>query len=220
MREWGRRIAAVALAAPALASPLPSLSRTTARPAGIAPAIERTLAPGAFEVRDGSSLAATFWMRRDLPAASEEKMPGSPILEEGIAVRGIRAGSLVGAVSFELAWRDYRNRIVPPGLYTLRYLRQPAIKEHRGVSPFRDFLAITPASLDRDLDADPREAAERSAAGAGRGHPAVMALVPARGPERARVETGPGGEPVLAVSAGSLPLALVLAGHGRVDDAP
>lgn len=220
MRDGWRRAVFIGIAAPAIAGGLPSLSLTRDRPAAISAAIEKSLGVEAIRVRRAADLSATFWIRPELPAAADKEPGGSPILEERVAINGIGAGTLVGAVSFEVPWRDYRDRIVPAGLYTLRYLRQPAIKEHRGVSPFRDFLLLTPASLDRDLDADPREVVERSASGAGSGHPAVMGLFPATASERPRIQAGGEGAPMLVVRAGSIPMALALGGHGHIGDSP
>jgi len=38
------------------------------------------------------------------------------------------------------------------GVYTLRYAIQPATDDHFGVSPFRDFLLLSPAAIDKTPD--------------------------------------------------------------------
>jgi len=108
---------------------------------------------------------------------------------------------------------------VKAGSYTLRYLAQPAIKDHKGVSEFRDFLILTPAGMDVDVDVDPRELIGRSAAAAGSGHPVVMALFPLSDPgEVPGIFVNSLGQPMVGVRIGSRTMGIVLEGHGRIDE--
>jgi hypothetical protein len=183
------------------------------RPPGVSAAVDRALSAAPIDVIENGRRAASFWIRREIP--SEPRDGGrSPVLEDNVAIPGIEAGSLVAAVRFERPWRDYRDREVPPGSYTLRYLRQPAIKEHKGVSRYRDFLLLVPAALDRELPADPAEIARRSADAFGSGHPTVMAIFPAARSARPRIEPNERGEPMAVIVAGAFSMGLVLEGHG------
>jgi hypothetical protein len=91
----------------------------------------------------------------------------------------VEEGSLVGAVNVGGDFRDIRARIVKPGLYTLRYGLQPENGDHLGVSPFRDFLLLSPAAL--DTEAAPRGhdgMIELSKEAIGGSHPAVLSIDP------------------------------------------
>lgn len=98
---------------------------------------------------------------------------------EGAKWADVEEGSLVGAVRVSADFRDIRGRIIKPGSYTLRYGIQPQDGDHLGVSPFRDFLLLSPASLDKE--ATPRghdgtvEISKRTIGGS---HPAVWSIDP------------------------------------------
>ena len=143
----------------------------------------------------------------------------SPVLGERIALPGIPPAAFVGFVSFDRPWRDYRDRLVPAGLYTARYLVQPAIKEHKGTSTFRDFLILTPASIDVAANVSPRDLIGRSAAATGSEHPLVMAVFPLPdGAHPPRILVNPLEQPMLGVRLGSLAFGIVFEGHGRTEE--
>jgi len=197
-----------------------SLERSANAPAPAAAPVLRRLVDGeGLRVTDPGKLSATFWLRSHPAPRAEAPPEGSPVLADRIAIRGIPAAAFVGLVSFDVAWFDYRGRTVKPGLYSMRYLLQPAIKDHKGVSAFRDFLILTPAGADVEADVDARDLVGRSAAAAGSGHPVVMALFPL--PDPARV---PGifvnalGQPMVGIRIGSQAFGIVLEGHGRIDE--
>jgi hypothetical protein len=107
---------------------------------------------------------------------------------DGLAVKGgagapswadIEEGTLVGAVNVANEFRDIRARVIKPGVYTLRYGIQPQNGDHLGVSPFREFLLLSPAAL--DTDPQPRGhdgTVEISKAAIGGSHPAVWSIDP------------------------------------------
>ncbi len=212
-------LATLALSIAGRAAALPFAARPVhaAPPPQLAPAIARLLDAEAVEVTAGPGTLATFWLRRELPTAKPDAPERSPVLEDRIAVKGIVAGTLVGVAALDEPWRDYRNRAVVPGLYTLRYLLQPAIKDHRGVSRYRDFLVLTPAALDREDDLDPRSVITASAAASGRGHPVVMAVFPAA-PGPLRIVENELRQRMLAVRTGDVTMGLVLESHGSIED--
>jgi len=59
-------------------------------------------------------------------------------------------GTLVGAVKLGADVRDIRGHLMKAGVYTLRYGIQPKNEDHLGVSPFRSFLLVSPAAVDKD----------------------------------------------------------------------
>ena len=101
-------------------------------PAGLAAPVAAKLAPGGVRAAVGVN-TLTFWWVRQAAAPAWSEMP---------------EGTLVGAVKVEKDFRDIRGRVIKAGTYTLRYGIQPANGDHLGVSPFREFLLLSPASLD------------------------------------------------------------------------
>jgi hypothetical protein len=81
-----------------------------------------------------------FWWVRSLP------MKPAASTWQG----AVEEGTLVGAVRIGAESRDIRGRVVKPGVYTLRYGLQPDNGDHIGVSPFRDFLLLSPAAIDTE----------------------------------------------------------------------
>jgi hypothetical protein len=122
------------------------------------------------------------WLRKAVPARS------TPSGELGIAYPQMEEGTLVGAVRFLAAARDYRRQGIKPGTYTLRYSLHPVDGNHLGVAAQRDFLLLAPAVADtgtarvayNDLMALSRRAS-------GTNHPAIWSLVP---PESESSEPG------------------------------
>jgi hypothetical protein len=69
--------------------------------------------------------------------------------------------------------------VIKPGVYTLRYGLQPANGDHLGVSPFRDFLLLSPAAFDKDPAAPGHDGTiELSKQAIGGSHPGVWSLDP------------------------------------------
>jgi hypothetical protein len=95
------------------------------------------------------------------------------------AWRTLDEGTLVGAVRIGADFRDIRGRVIKPGVYTLRYGLQPANGDHLGVSPFRDFLLLSPAAIDQDPAARGHDGTiELSKQAIGGSHPGVWSLDP------------------------------------------
>lgn len=134
-----------------------------ALPAQLAPAVAAQLAPGGVRVAVAAN-ALTFWFVKQLPAS---------------AWSDLKEGSLVGAVKIDKDFRDIRGRVVKAGTFTLRYGIQPANGDHLGVSPFREFILLSPVAL--DTDPAPRGhdgTVEISKEAIGGSHPAVLSIDP------------------------------------------
>jgi len=171
-------------------------------PHGLAPAVSAQLPRASLTVADAGAAWLTLWL---------VAVPTPAAIERPDVVAGLAPGALAGALRVERTWRDFRDRSIPRGVYTLRYAVRPILKEHAGVSPYRDFLVLVPAHED-DGSASPQErwiAASRGIAAAA--HPAVLALFPAArpGPE---LEESAAGDLVLVPP--NRTIALVLKGHG------
>lgn len=144
----------------------PDLSGTThtdAFPAELAPPVAAALAPGGVKASVGANTIA-FWFVKALPAK---------------VWSDLKEGALVGAVRIEKDFRDVRGRVIKAGTYTLRYGIQPANGDHLGVSPYREFLLLSPAKLDTDTaDKAHDPLVELSKETIGGSHPAVWSIDP------------------------------------------
>lgn len=165
-------IVAVTLALVALVCGQPSISAQAhqeAAPAALASDVQVTIAPGGIRATiSGTSL--DFWFVKTLPLQPASTATSWAAVEEG---------TLVGAVRLASEFRDIRGRLIKPGVYTLRYGIQPQNGDHLGVSPFREFLLLSPAALDTNAAAGGHEPTiEMSIKTAGGSHPAVWSIDP------------------------------------------
>ena len=151
---------------------LTGAKHSDAAPPELAAAVTATLAPGGVRATVGAN-TLTFWWVKELPVKSATR-----------AWSEVQEGTLAGAVKIEKDFRDIRGRVIKAGTYTLRYGIQPANGDHLGVSPFREFLLLSPAAA--DTDPRPRshdEAVDLSKQTIGGSHPAVWSLDPPSAPD-------------------------------------
>lgn len=157
-------VAAVLLSANALSAS----KHTDAPPPELAPAVSALIAPSGARV-SAPGVTLDFWWVKALPLSGT----GAPSWEH------VEEGTLVGAVRVSAVYRDIRGRTIKPGVYTLRYGIQPANGDHLGVSPFREFLLLSPAAADTDVKPTGHEGTvELSKQTIGGSHPAVWSLDP------------------------------------------
>jgi len=141
-------------------------------PAQLAPAVAAQLTPGGVRVAVGAN-ALTFWFVKQLPASTEAAAG------KVASWADVKEGTLVGAVKIDKDFRDIRGRVVKAGTFTVRYGIQPANGDHLGVSPYRDFLLLSPAGVDPDPAPRPHEGlVEISKEAIGGSHPAVLSIDP------------------------------------------
>jgi hypothetical protein len=96
-----------------------------------------------------------------------------------VAWSSIDEGALVGAVRLSAGFPDIRGNTMKAGVYTLRYGIQPADGNHMGVSPYREFLLLSPAAADKSVGALGHDAAiALSNKTTGTTHPASWSLDP------------------------------------------
>jgi hypothetical protein len=134
-------------------------------PAPLAPAVAAQLSPGGVRVTVGAN-ALTFWFVKQLQ-------------ETAASWAEVKEGTLVGAVKIDKDFRDIRGRVVKAGTFTVRYGIQPANGDHLGVSPYRDFLLLSPVAIDTDPAPRGHDAlVEVSKEAIGGSHPAVLSIDP------------------------------------------
>ncbi len=146
---------------------LSGTKHTDAVPSDLAPAVAEKLEPGGVRATVGSN-SLTFWWVKELP------MKSAPA-----AWTDVPEGTLAGAVKIDKDFRDVRGRVIRAGAYTLRYGIQPANGDHLGVSPFREFLLLSPAAQDSDpARRDHDGLIDLSKQTIGGSHPAVWSMDP------------------------------------------
>ena len=181
------------------AANLSGVTHTDPVPTEVAAPVAAKVAPaGVRATANGTTI--TFWWVKDLPGASWADVP---------------EGTLIGAVKLDADVRDIRNHVMKAGVYTLRYGIQPANSDHFGVSPFRNFLLLSPAAVDQDpaaLGHDGTIALSRQTIGAK--HPAVWSIDPPAAKDAPlAVYTTDLGHKSLIVEVGTLKFGIVLIGR-------
>lgn len=131
--------------------------------------IEAIMAAGGQQVAFADKTLQFSWVK-SLPLRS-----GS----NEVAWSSIDEGALVGAVRLSANFPDIRGNTMKAGVYTLRYGIEPADGNHMGVSPYREFLLLSPAAADKSVVAlghDGTIAISRQTIGTS--HPACWSLDP------------------------------------------
>ena len=156
-------------------SPGVALSQALAATKHTSPPPEELVAVATRLAQDGvrvlvkDAVTLDFWWVSSLPLSAE----GPP------SWQAVEEGSLIGAVKIPSEFRDIRGRVIKPGVYTLRYGIQPANGDHLGVSPFREFLLLSPAGVDTDPAPHGHDGTiELSKQAIGGSHPGVWSIDP------------------------------------------
>lgn len=188
-------------------------------PKELAESIRAVLEPKAIQLVQGEKLVLEIWRRNEVPlkgAAAKLDSLGEATLVGAVAVRG--AGL-----------KDYKGNDVPEGIFTARYLLQPADGDHLGTAEFNYFVALIAADSDKELTGLDKFKPVTKASGklTPSGHPLIISLRPVSGDagkapaltepasEHKAIRLtlsgkGPGGEKV------DVPLDLVYEGHGHI----
>ena len=150
-----------------LNSQLLTLSSAVPPPEELAPAIKTQLQTTGAKVTLGESTIELWWAT------------AVAVTAPGPGWSNVGSGTLVGALRVTGPFKEIRGKVVPPGVYTLRYGQQPQNGDHLGISTFRDFLLLSPAAVDRDpkvLGFDGAVALAKQTIGTS--HPASFSLDP------------------------------------------
>jgi hypothetical protein len=117
-------------------------------PPELASSIAQALEKPGFRISNGDAIYCELWLRASLPS-------GAPSIEQNVTLPNVPVGALVGVIRFDAAGADRRGQTIKAGVYTLRYAIMPMNGTHQGAAPQRDFLLLTPAAEDRDLNSIP-----------------------------------------------------------------
>ena len=104
-------------------------------PAELAPAIATLLQSSGVKAVVGDATLGIWWVQS--------------IASDG-GWSGVESGTIIGAIRVNGPFKEIRGKVVAPGVYTLRYGQQPQNGDHLGISTYRDFLLLSPASVDKD----------------------------------------------------------------------
>jgi hypothetical protein len=124
--------------------------------------------------KEGHTIA-DIWLRKGVPGSEKPEGPKGAIQFPFLA-----DGELLGVLQFATEGHDYRDQPIAKGVYTMRYGLQPVNGDHLGVSTYRDYSLLLPASKDQSVALVRRkQLEERSAESAGTSHPAIFLLLEA-----------------------------------------
>ncbi len=144
---------------------------------GVTPAILSLLEPQGAKFEDSQGkTAAEMWFSKAIAA------PASPSTESDVIYHSLTPGIVIGLLDAVQPITDYRNQHVQPGIYTMRYELVPEDGNHMGVSDYRDFVLLIPASFDTDPSATLsfKAVVQLSRKAVNTGHPAVLCMDPAK----------------------------------------
>jgi hypothetical protein len=180
-------------------------------PPEVASGIAQALAKNGFQISNQGAAYCGIWLRASLPSGTRlgEQNASLP----NVTLPNIPQGTLLGVIRFDAAALDRRGESIKAGVYTLRYGIMPMNGSHQGAAPQRDFLLLTPAAEDRDLNATPNfdalVAMSRKASHSA--HPAVLSLWKAATDSPGFSQQGDT-DWVLEAKVGDTPIAIIVAG--------
>jgi hypothetical protein len=194
-----------------LAGALSALAQYKAEPAGappaeVAPAIAQALQKDGARISASGAPYCEIWFRAEKPS-------GPKSTEENVTLPSIPVGALVGVIRFDGKGADRRGQTIKAGVYTLRYGILPVNGDHQGAAPQRDFLLMTPAADDQDLNSTPNFDAlvAMSRKASGTPHPAVLSFWKADSDTPGFSKQGDT-DWVLQTKLGDTPIAIILLG--------
>ena len=171
--------------------PLPSGSDLPA-------ALKAVLQPQGSQVLDSAGgVVCEIWLGNAVSSRSSSNSSGD-VMYGNLAV-----GTLVGTLHFPKAGSDFRGQAIKPGYYTLRYALNPQDGNHMGVNPTRDFVVMSPAAQDTQVNKalSFADLVKLSKQASGTNHPAILELEPAGSGSTASVVQNNQGYTVLQAQA-------------------
>jgi hypothetical protein len=147
-----------------------------APPDDLAAPIRETLAEEGIRVLDSDGKPyLDLWLRKSLPTQGDITGPTGSVIFPYLQI-----GELVGAVRLAEDTGDYKDQVILPGVYTMRYGLQPVDGNHLGVSKFRDYVLLSLPDEDIELDPIPQDDLNAVSTGpSATNHPSIFLLLPA-----------------------------------------
>ena len=182
------------------------LESAGAPPSEVAAPISQALQKDGSKITNNGQPYCSIWLRAQKPSGSAAK-------EEGASISGIAQGTLLGVIRFDGKGQDRRGQSIKAGMYTLRYGLIPVNGDHQGAAPQRDFLVLSPAATDKDLNATPTFDAlmDMSRKASGTPHPAVLSFTKADADAPGVTQQGES-DWALQTKLGDLPVSIIVVG--------
>ncbi len=181
----------------------------TSPPQGLPAAYSSVIDTQGYRVTGPKGVWCEIWFRKSIPTT------GAKSSDAAIAFP-IAQGTLLGVLRFPGPGEDRRGQPMKAGLYTMRYSNYPVDGAHQGVAPQRDFALLTPVANDPDPNAMPAfDALVTQSKTSGTPHPAVFSLEPPSGSNFPSIAKEGERDWALSVKAGSLPIAMIVAGRAE-----
>jgi len=164
------------------AKPTHKLDVDKKTPDGLSQKVTAALDPAVHRITTDKGVVCEIWFVK----SAEVKANFKPTLSVKYP---FEVGQLIGALRVGKAktFTDFRGQELKPGVYTLRYGKQPIDGNHIGTSELHDFLLALPAKEDKDPKTfrfvGPLH--KTSAKSAGSTHPAIFSLLPAKASDKA-----------------------------------
>ena len=125
-------------------------------PDSVAAVVRDTLFAHGYRIQDGQGRTLLdLWLRKATPGSEKPAGPKGAVQFPFLA-----DGELVGVLQFASEGHDYRDQPIARGVYTMRYGLQPVNGDHLGVSVYRDYSLLLPASKDQTVAAPSRKQLE------------------------------------------------------------
>jgi len=179
-------------------------------PSEVAPSIAAALDKTGVKLVGPNGVTSELWLRQSIPA-------GNAGGGENVTFTEIPLSAVVGVIRLGDGATDRRGQPLKPGVYVLRYNRMPVDGDHQGAAPQRDFLVLSPAAADRDLNAAPAFADLMNLGRkvSGTPHPAVLSVWKPADDYQAGLSKEGENDWVYMTKIGSLPIAIILVGKAE-----
>jgi hypothetical protein len=120
-----------------------------------------------------TSLCDVWWAKQ---VSAQKTAGGTPDVLYG----GLKPGTFLGVISLLSYREDFQHHTLRPGLYTMRYAQLQQDGDDNAISPYRDFVVLSPGFADKDPQAivPLDELNKHGMLASHRDEPAVLSLVP------------------------------------------
>ena len=114
-----------------------------------------------------------IWFRKEITKIKKPRSEDGATLTSDIA-----AGTFLGVIRYHKKRRDFRDKSLKAGIYTMRYGIQPTDGDHLGVSDTRDFALLCPAEKDTRIDPIAyKDLVKLSTQASGTSHPNILYMI-------------------------------------------
>ena len=177
-------------------------------PDSVSEALRAAVVDDGVRLKAGDTVVAEFWMRNSA-------FEGEGVSELGVRNDFIPLGAFMGVVHFPENGHDFRDQLIPAGVYTMRFYLQPVDGNH--YEPVRDFTLLSPPANDADpaKNVDDYDTLIDMSYEVGNPHPTIMHMAWSEGDEAPNLWQNDYGHWVLDLMVGEEPIGFVVDGHAE-----